>query len=187
MNPFDVIKQRMQSYSGKQYKSLTHCAKAILQKEGLRAFFVSYPTTLSMSIPFQSVHFATYESFSASINPTHRYDPMSHMLAGAGAGAMASAITTPLDVAKTLLQTQGESPDPEIRKARGMRDAFRIVYTRKGWRGFMKGLGPRVISHVPATAVCWTTYEYFKFFLGEPSISVSREPDLFNVSPPAAS
>ncbi|ORZ36607.1 mitochondrial carrier domain-containing protein [Catenaria anguillulae PL171] len=167
MNPFDVIKQRMQAYSGSQYSSLAHCARSVLKNEGVRAFYISYPTTLSMSIPFQSVHFAVYEAVSASLNPSRNYDPKSHIVAGAMAGALASAVTTPLDVAKTLLQTKGEVTDVEIRQARGMRDAMRLVWQREGASGFWKGLTPRVLSHMPATAVCWTTYEFFKSFLGD--------------------
>ncbi|KAI9175752.1 Fe(2+) transporter [Blastocladiella emersonii ATCC 22665] len=165
MNPFDVIKQRMQTFSGHQYTSLVHCARSVLANEGFRAFYVSYPTTLSMSIPFQSIHFAVYEAASAALNPSRHYDPKSHIVAGAAAGALASLVTTPLDVAKTLLQTKGEVSDPAIRNARGMRDALRLVWAREGARGFAKGWAPRVLSHMPATAVCWTTYEYFKFFM----------------------
>jgi len=29
----------------------------------------------------------------------------------------------------------------------------------------MKGLGPRVISIFPSTAICWSVYEFFKHFL----------------------
>lgn len=35
-----------------------------------------------------------------------KYNPIVHMAAGAAAGASAAAITTPLDVIKTLLNTQ---------------------------------------------------------------------------------
>lgn len=31
--------------------------------------------------------------------------------------------------------------------------------------GFFKGLLPRVLYSMPATAICWSTYEFFKFTL----------------------
>lgn len=31
--------------------------------------------------------------------------------------------------------------------------------------GFFKGLGARVLYSMPATAICWSTYEFFKFVL----------------------
>lgn len=34
-----------------------------------------------------------------------------------------------------------------------------------GPNGFFKGLGARVLYSMPATAICWSTYEFFKFML----------------------
>ncbi|KAL7753167.1 Fe(2+) transporter [Sorochytrium milnesiophthora] len=165
MNPFDVVKQRMQSYSGAQYKSIANCFWTVLKAEGPSAFYVSYPTTLTMSIPFQSIHFAMYEHLSHSLNPHRTYNPLVHISAGGLAGGLAALLTTPLDVCKTMLQTRGESTDPAIRHVRGLRDAARLVYAREGLHGFMRGWRPRVLSHMPATAVSWGTYEYFKWLL----------------------
>lgn len=33
--------------------------------------------------------------------------------------------------------------------------------------GFFKGLGARVLYSMPATAICWSTYEFFKFILSD--------------------
>lgn len=35
--------------------------------------------------------------------------------------------------------------------------------------GFFKGLGARVLYSMPATAICWSTYEFFKFLLSQQS------------------
>lgn len=35
-----------------------------------------------MNIPFQAVHFMTYEFGQQNLNPTRSYDPASHMLSG---------------------------------------------------------------------------------------------------------
>lgn len=35
--------------------------------------------------------------------------------------------------------------------------------------GFFKGLGARVLYSMPATAICWSTYEFFKFILSNKS------------------
>jgi solute carrier family 25 (mitochondrial iron transporter), member 28/37 len=61
MNPFDgtttmtmlmkVIKQRMQVH-GSPFRSVMKCATSVYHTEGLRAFYISYPTTLMMSVPF---------------------------------------------------------------------------------------------------------------------------------------
>ncbi|KAG0245670.1 mitochondrial carrier domain-containing protein [Mortierella sp. GBAus27b] len=164
MNPFDVIKQRMQVH-GSVYKSVRDCATTVYKTEGMRAFYISYPTTLTMTIPFQSIQFATYEYLRKVLNPSGAYDPLTHITAGGIAGAVAAAATTPLDVAKTLLQTRGESTDVRIRNCNGLMEAFKLIYQRQGLAGFAKGLQPRVVSHVPSTAICWGVYEYGKWFL----------------------
>lgn len=153
----------MQIYNS-EFRSVATCARTIYAREGLRAFYVAYPTTLMMNIPFTAVQFTVYDHLKAFINPENHYDPLKHVVSGGVAGAVAAAVTTPLDVAKTLLQTRGTSDDSQIRNARGMRDAFRIIWQRDGGRGFFRGLTPRVLTHVPSNALCWMSYEFFSTY-----------------------
>jgi solute carrier family 25 iron transporter 28/37 len=121
MNPFDgeswssrgvgwcadaskVIKQRMQ-IRGSVHKSVIECAKTVYRTEGFQAFYISYPTTLTMSIPLSAVQFSVYEAMKSFLNPTGEYSPSTHVMAGGVAGATAAAVTTPLDVAKVCPQT----------------------------------------------------------------------------------
>jgi solute carrier family 25 iron transporter 28/37 len=160
MNPFDVVKQRMQMH-GSTYRSSYQCALSILHKEGVGALYVSYPTTLLMTVPFQAIQFAVYEHVRAWLNPTNTYSPMTHIIAGGMAGSLAAAATTPLDVCKTVLQTRTTSD-----KVDGIVSAMRVIVQRQGMWGFFQGWRPRVISHMPSTAIAWTVYEYVKYFLG---------------------
>lgn len=43
------------------------------------------------------------------------------------------------------------------------------IYSVAGPLGFFKGLGARVLYSMPATAICWSTYEFFKFILSRKS------------------
>lgn len=161
MNPFDVVKQRMQ-LSNSPYRNITHCFQSIFKTEGLGAFYVSYPTTLFMTIPFTALQFTAYESLVKVLNPKKQYDPLTHCIAGGLAGAVAAAATTPLDVIKTLLQTRGTSLDAEIRNCTGLKDAAAVIRRREGYSGFWKGLRPRIVTTMPSTAICWTSYEMAK-------------------------
>lgn len=89
------------------------------------------------------------------LNPSGVYSPLTHVTAGGIAGAVAAAVTTPLDVCKTLLQTRGSSDDAAIRKARGMSDAFSIIWQRQGLSGFARGITPRILTNMPSNALCW--------------------------------
>jgi solute carrier family 25 iron transporter 28/37 len=137
-----------------------------MKKEGPRAFYRSYTTQISLNIPFQSLHFMVYESCQDNLNPDHKYNPLTHTISGGMAGAVAAAATTPLDVCKTLLNTQERCALSKGQSSiRGMSEAFRTVYRFQGIPGFFKGMTPRIIYQIPSTAVAWSVYEFFKYFL----------------------
>ncbi|UJR38205.1 hypothetical protein I4U23_030878 [Adineta vaga] len=190
MVPADAIKQRLQIYAS-PYSGAIDCLRKIRQREGLSVLYRSYTTQLTMNIPFHSVHLVTYELFQDYLNYARAYDPLSHVISGAGAGAIASAITTPLDVCKTLLNTQEcclaatGGPTCSVsrsssgtaktiaatQEARGLITAIRVIYIQGGLPAFFKGLTPRVLYQMPSTAVAWSCYEFFKHsFAGKPTI-----------------
>lgn len=115
------------------YKSALRCAISIYRTEGFKAFYRSYTTQLTMNVPFQSIHFVVYELSQKALNKDKLYDPKAHMASGALAGGIAAAITTPLDVCKTLLNTQ-QTP-----VASGMVEAVKTVYRLKGVSGYFRG------------------------------------------------
>ncbi|XP_061584906.1 mitoferrin-1 [Cololabis saira] len=167
MNPADVVKQRMQMYNS-PYRGLLDCIRTITRTEGVGAFYRSYSTQLTMNIPFQAVHFITYELMQEQLNPHRHYNPSSHIVSGAAAGAVSAAITTPLDVCKTLLNTQENVALSSVNISghlSGMANAFRTVYRLGGFPAFFKGVQARVIYQMPSTAIAWSVYEFFKYFL----------------------
>ena len=155
----------MQVY-GSPYKSCLECATSILKHEGPKAFYRSYVTQMTLNVPFQSLHFIVYEFCQDTINTERQYNPMTHAVSGGIAGAVAAAATTPLDVCKTLLNTQERCALSKGQShIRGITDAFRTVYRVQGCFGFFKGMTPRVVYQMPSTAIAWSVYEFFKFFL----------------------
>lgn len=149
---------------GSTYATIGACARSVFKNEGLSAFYVSYPTTLTMTVPFTAFQFMAYESLSKVINPSKSYDPITHCVAGGLAGAFAAGITTPLDVIKTLLQTRGLSTQEEVRTVSGLMGAARIIKKEYGWGGFMRGWKPRIVTTMPSTAICWSSYEMAKAY-----------------------
>lgn len=155
-----VVKQRMQMYNS-PYRGVMDCVRAVWQKEGPAAFYRSYTTQLTMNVPFQALHFMTYEYLQELLNPHRQYNPSSHMVSGALAGAIAAATTTPLDVCKTLLNTQeslalsslssGQGPGQSQgahRHISGLAHAFRTVYRLGGLKGFFRGVQARIDLYV---------------------------------------
>ncbi|MCJ1403391.1 Fe(2+) transporter [Xylographa trunciseda] len=172
MNPFDVIKQRMQIH-GSTHRTITQCARRVYHNEGLKAFYVSYPTTLCMTVPYTALQFMAYEFVSKVMNPSRAYDPLTHCVAGGLAGGFAAGLTTPLDVIKTLLQTRGTATDAKIRSAKGLWVAASIIKQQYGYGGFFRGWRPRIITAMPSTAICWSSYEMAKAYFSTHSDNLS--------------
>lgn len=167
MCPTDVIKQRMQMFES-PYKSCFDCIRTTYRREGIRAFYRSYTTQLTMNVPFQCIHFIMYEFIQDLINTNRAYNPIAHMTAGGVAGAFSAAITTPLDVCKTLLNTQEIkvlSRTKQERHVSGLLEALQCVYRCRGFKGYFQGLQARVLFQMPSTAISWTVYELFKYLL----------------------
>ncbi|KAI4796337.1 hypothetical protein KUCAC02_027820 [Chaenocephalus aceratus] len=95
MNPAEVVKQRMQMFNS-PYRGVLHCMGSLWRHDGPAAFYRSYTTQLTMNVPFQALHFMTYEYLQELLNPHRQYNPSSHVVSGALAGAIAAAVTTPL-------------------------------------------------------------------------------------------
>uniref|UniRef100_A0A4W5M0A7 Solute carrier family 25 member 28 n=1 Tax=Hucho hucho TaxID=62062 RepID=A0A4W5M0A7_9TELE len=164
MNPAEVVKQRMQMYNS-PYRGVSDCVGSIWRREGPGAFYRSYTTQLTMNVPFQALHFMTYEYLQELLNPHRQYNPSSHVISGALAGAIAAAATTPLDVCKTLLNTQEAlAVHAEVPGALGV-GAFRTVYRMGGGAAFFKGVQARIIYQMPSTAISWSVYEFFKYVI----------------------
>jgi len=166
MAPFDVVKQRMQLKSS-AYSNVFHCISTVYGQHGIGAFFIGYKTTLIMNVPFTAIHFTVYESCKKIIHKWRNIaaddlSVTSQLLAGAMAGACASALTNPFDVVRTRLQTQGERG---ARRYKNMTSAMKSIYYEEGIGGFLHGLKPRVLFHMPAAAICFTVYATCKHFL----------------------
>ncbi|KFP52156.1 Mitoferrin-1, partial [Cathartes aura] len=160
--PGPVVKQRMQMFNS-PYKSVLACIRTVHKTEGFGAFYRSYTTQLTMNVPFQAIHFITYEFMQEQINPHREYNPWSHIV-----GFWPPPATTPLDVCKTLLNTQENMALSSVNISghlSGMVNAFKTVYQLGGIPGYFRGVQARVIYQMPSTAIAWSVYEFFKYFL----------------------
>jgi solute carrier family 25 iron transporter 28/37 len=174
--PLDVIKQRMQLNGN--YRTMLSCFRDVLKNEGMKAFYISYPTTLMMNVPYTMVHFIAYETFKYLLHNDHHHDHddhdehdhddhhhhhgerkeqmWKHFVSGGIAGTLGAAVSNPFDVVKTRLQTQGP------KEYAGVRDATRRILKEEGLGGFLRGVTPRMLYHAPSAAITWATYEYMK-------------------------
>lgn len=187
MTPLDTIKQRLQLG---HYNGISHAMKSMIQSEGVSSLFRSFPVTLLTNVPYGMIMVSTNEFLKQKwTDPGKSLDLQTCLLASSIGGMVAAAATTPLDQLKTFLQTQQLQPACEqgtcpkmVGKPKGLKEAMQFIvrnthsvsvgniekggyYYYSVMRGLFRGMVPRVVTHTPAVAISWTTYETAKQWL----------------------
>lgn len=183
LGPLDTVKQRLQLG---HYRGLAHALSTMIQNEGAVSLFRSFPITLAANVPYGMVMVGTNEFLKERWTDTGEKLSLEVTLAASGmAGLTAAATTTPLDRIKTYLQTQQLTPACSVSSTppencpltssnskstikplvSGWREAAIRIYRTEGSVGFFRGMTPRILSHTPAVAISWTTYETAKKYL----------------------
>lgn len=177
LGPLDTVKQRLQLG---HYRGLTHALSTMIASEGFVSLYRSFPVTLATNIPYGVVMVGTNEFCKKQWSSNGELTLPVTMASSSIAGLLAAATTTPLDRIKTSLQTQQLSPACLVGSAppehcpikasgspvvTGWRQAALRIYETEGAVGFFRGMTPRILSHTPAVAISWTTYETAKQYL----------------------
>ncbi|CDR94061.1 Mitochondrial carrier protein, putative [Babesia bigemina] len=202
LTPADVIKQRLQLGL---YRGSWHCLKHVVTHEGIQSLFRSLSVTLFMNVPYHTIlvsvndfllrthpggrdrcGIATYFLYAGERPVSCVQITTKHTRVCDGArlrlscigGAVAGALTNPLDVIKTRLQTQGcyleaeaasktrykvgEAYLAHVTWGQNPIDTARAIYRQHGFRVFWRGTGTRMMLCVPAAAISWGTYATLK-------------------------
>ncbi|GAB5353835.1 hypothetical protein AAMO2058_000068200 [Amorphochlora amoebiformis] len=135
--PADNAKQKVQAG---RYLTTTAAIRGIYKKEGFRGFFVGFRATVLREMPFSVVQFTVWEQLKwyFQTRSQRRITAWESGLCGSLAGALAAAITTPIDVLKTR-QMIGETSGTESAGR-----ALYSIYKREGISGLFSGFIPRV-------------------------------------------
>eukprot|EP00171_Calliarthron_tuberculosum_P009407 IDg9407t1 len=132
--PFEVVKQRLQS--------------------GMHA---SYGSLVLRELPFDAIQFPLYELLKArwAESKGRSLTTPESSMCGSAAGAVAAAITTPLDVVKTRLMTQSAA-NPAYE---GIVHGLRKIARQEGVGALFSGIAPRVVWISVGGAVFFGAYE----------------------------
>lgn len=196
LGPLDTVKQRLQlgHYKGLMH-ALTTMIRNEGAISLFRSFPVTLATNIPYGMVMVGVNESLKQRWIDESRGGHLTLPIT-LGASSAAGFMAAATTTPLDRIKTYLQTQQLSPAcllspkagtaPDVCPLTGggkatkspgkqvtspfvanWRQAALRIYHTEGAAGFFRGMTPRVLSHTPAVAISWTTYETLKKYLAQ--------------------
>lgn len=167
-HPFDTVKVRLQTQDPNRmiYRGTFHCITTIVRKESAAGLFKGISSPMAGLAAVNAVVFGTHGNIlRASPYPNSL---STHFLAGSTAGFVQSLITSPMELAKTRMQLQGQViPKPEIpywKKPlhiyRNPLDCLIKVFHLEGTRGIFRGLGCTVMRDSPAFGVYFSGYEY---------------------------
>ncbi|NP_001266899.1 Mitochondrial arginine transporter BAC1-like isoform 2 [Zea mays] len=179
LTPTELTKCRMQVQGkdvihGARYSSPLDCAVKTLESEGVKGIFRGGLATLFREAIGNAVFFCTYEYsryWMHNYLDSSRFSGSSHFVAAKdiGIGVVSGGVsgmafwtaTLPLDVAKTIIQTD---PDPHV--SRNPLQILSMVYKRAGLGGCYAGLGPTLARAFPANAAAIVAWEYSAKILG---------------------
>ncbi|XP_077218401.1 mitochondrial substrate carrier family protein [Tasmannia lanceolata] len=158
MVPKELITQRMQSGGavGRSWQVLL----SILETDGVLGLYAGYSATLLRNLPAGVLSYSSFEYLkSAALNKTQKdhLEPFQSMCCGALAGAISATLTTPMDVVKTRLMTQG-GPMISGSVYGGVSVMIRQILKEEGWVGLTRGMGPRILH-----SACFAALGYFAF------------------------
>jgi hypothetical protein len=193
--PIDVVKERLQvqsnlarqsklqggsgSGSGSKpllrYRGAIHACRTIARQEGLRGIYKGYGATVASFGPFSAVYLSVYEKLKELSQrtleqrawmPSNGALPLpALLLSGGSAGAFASFVTNPLDLAKLRIQVQRGNTVGFAFNYRNVLHGMLCIARTDGITGLFKGAGARMRFHAPATAITIASYDSFKQML----------------------
>ncbi|KAJ0018270.1 hypothetical protein Pint_10537 [Pistacia integerrima] len=153
-----------------RYTSPLDCALKTVKSEGVTGIFRGGSTTLLREALGNAVFFSVYENVryymhlqlkAASSSHSNLIDMGIGIVSGGLGGVAFWSAVLPLDVAKTIIQT-----DLEKNSTRNPFQILNSIYRRAGLKGCYAGLGPTIVRAFPANAAAIVTWELSIKLLG---------------------
>ncbi|KAL1936090.1 hypothetical protein VTP01DRAFT_224 [Rhizomucor pusillus] len=165
ISPIELFRTRMQSVEGREgFAAVWRGITELIKQEGPASLWRGLLPTMLRDVPFSAVYWMGYEQIRARLNGNAHQNTLSSFqnafIAGASSGMFAAVVTTPFDVIKTQRQVSS-GRDAEIRRL-----VTKIIH-EEGYKGFFRGVVPRVIKVAPSCAIMISSYEVGKLFFAD--------------------
>ena len=168
-NPLVVIKTRFEVVGFTEYSGIIDASKQIVRKEGYRGFFTGLGISLIRDVPFSGIFYPVYHSFRTFYSILligHKVSDNKQVnlalvtsLASWSANIVSCVLTHPLDLIRTRVYFQFYNKE-ESEQYKGLIDAIKKIYQNDGFKGYFRGLMPRIVRKGFATIIAWVAYEY---------------------------
>ncbi|XP_034386951.1 calcium-binding mitochondrial carrier protein SCaMC-1 [Cyclopterus lumpus] len=166
--PMEVMKTRLTLRKTGQYSGMFDCAKQILKKEGVKAFFKGYVPNLLGIIPYAGIDLAVYESlknFWLSRYAKDSANPGILVLLGCGtlSSTCGQLASYPLALIRTRMQAQASLEGSEQLPMNLM---VKKILKKEGFFGLYRGILPNFMKVIPAVSISYVVYENMRDSLG---------------------
>lgn len=169
-HPLDTIKVRLQTMPPTKpgetplYRGTFDCAMQTIKKEGFFGLYKGMAAPVAGVTPMFAVCFLGFgvgkklQQESPDQDLTH----LQFFKAGMLAGVFTTAIMTPGERIKCLLQIQADS---KVKKYAGPVDCAKQLYREGGIRSIYRGTAATLLRDVPASGMYFMTYEWLQHIL----------------------
>lgn len=150
---FQISTERRYSLRG-AVRFLVRCYR----NEGFFSLWRGNSATLVRIVPYAAIQYASHEQWKHLLNPSNERNlpPLRRYMAGSLAGATASSLTYPLDMARARMAvTQKQTYN-------GLVEVFMKTYRNEGLRALYRGFTPTIFGVIPYAGTSFFTYETLK-------------------------
>ncbi|KAM9823608.1 mitochondrial adenyl nucleotide antiporter SLC25A24-like [Neosynchiropus ocellatus] len=166
--PMEVLKTRLTLRKTGQYSGMADCAKKILKKEGVKAFYKGYVPNILGIIPYAGIDLAVYESLKNVWLSRYAKDSANPgILVLLGCGTISSTCgqlaSYPLALIRTRMQAQASLEGSE---QLAMGQMLKKILKKDGFFGLYRGILPNFMKVIPAVSISYVVYEYMRSGLG---------------------
>lgn len=163
----DVVKTRLQAQSQAlsntstsattgnnlkhRYRGTVDAFRKIGSHEGPLALWRGLGPALVMTVPSTTIYFSLYEIMKHDFDSKLSMSHWSPLLAGCIARTMAVAVTSPIDLFRTNLQSHSRQV--------GSMTLFKNIVRSGRWSTFWVGVRPTLWRDVPFSGIYWTCFE----------------------------
>ncbi|XP_051929413.1 calcium-binding mitochondrial carrier protein SCaMC-1 [Hippocampus zosterae] len=166
--PMEVMKTRLTLRKTGQYSGMFDCAKKILKREGVKAFYKGYLPNILGIIPYAGIDLAIYESLKNVWLSRYAKDTANPgLLVLLGCGTISSTCgqlaSYPLALVRTRMQAQASLEGAEQLH---MNQMVKTILEKEGFFGLYRGILPNFMKVLPAVSISYVVYEYMRSGLG---------------------
>ncbi|KAG7280762.1 hypothetical protein CRUP_037692 [Coryphaenoides rupestris] len=166
--PMEVMKTRLTLRKTGQYTGMFDCAKKILQKEGVKAFYKGYIPNILGIIPYAGIDLAVYESLKNAWLARYAKDTANPgilvlLCCGTISSTCGQLTSYPLALIRTRMQAAASIEGAE---QMSMNRMVKKIVEKEGFFGLYRGILPNFMKVIPAVSISYVVYEYMKSGLG---------------------